>query len=82
LAKDSDKEKADAAARRALQQKRAADADRAAEAERSRRAVAQAEEDKARLRQQLREQLNAVLETRETARGHELWFEITSNPGA
>ncbi|MGC1904432.1 MAG: OmpA family protein, partial [Candidatus Acidiferrum sp.] len=40
-----------------------------AESERARMAVAQAEADKAHLREQLREQLNAVLETRETARG-------------
>jgi outer membrane protein OmpA-like peptidoglycan-associated protein len=63
------KEEADATAQRALEAKRAADEQRAAEAERARQAVTQAEQDKARLREQLREQLNAVLETRETARG-------------
>jgi outer membrane protein OmpA-like peptidoglycan-associated protein len=63
------KEEADATAQRTLEAKRAADEQRAAEAERARQAVTQAEQDKARLREQLREQLNAVLETRETARG-------------
>jgi outer membrane protein OmpA-like peptidoglycan-associated protein len=63
------KEEADARAQRALEAKRVADEQRAAEAERAQQAVTQAEQDKARLREQLREQLNAVLETRETARG-------------
>ena len=60
----------------ALQQARAeADAARAAaEAERqraedARAAAAQSEQEKDRIRQQLREQLNVILETRETARG-------------
>jgi outer membrane protein OmpA-like peptidoglycan-associated protein len=60
---------ADAATQQALQQKAAADAARAAQAEQSRLAVAQAEQEKAQLREQLRQQLNAILETRETARG-------------
>jgi outer membrane protein OmpA-like peptidoglycan-associated protein len=63
------KEESDAAAQRALQDRQAAVAASAAESERARMAVAQAEADKAHLREQLREQLNAVLETRETARG-------------
>jgi outer membrane protein OmpA-like peptidoglycan-associated protein len=46
-----------------------AEAASAAEAERARQAVAQAEREKAELREQLRAQLNAILETRETARG-------------
>jgi outer membrane protein OmpA-like peptidoglycan-associated protein len=63
------KAEADAAAQRALQEKTEADAARVAEAERSRQVVAQAEQEKAELREQLRQQLNAILETRETARG-------------
>ena len=39
------------------------------QAEEARRAVEASEQEKARLREQLREQLNSVLETRETARG-------------
>jgi outer membrane protein OmpA-like peptidoglycan-associated protein len=70
----ADKARADAeAARQAAlleQQKAQAEADRArqqaADADRLRQ---QAEADRDNLRQQLREQLNAVLETRETARG-------------
>ncbi len=60
---------ADTATQQALQEKAAADAARAAQAEQSRLAVAQAEQEKAQLREQLRQQLNAILETRETARG-------------
>jgi outer membrane protein OmpA-like peptidoglycan-associated protein len=63
------KEEADATAQQALQAKRAAEKQRAEEVERARLAVAEAEQDKARLREQLREQLNAGLETRESARG-------------
>jgi outer membrane protein OmpA-like peptidoglycan-associated protein len=60
---------ADAATEQAMQEKAAADADRAAQAEQSRLAVAQAEQEKTQLREQLRQQLNAILATRETARG-------------
>jgi outer membrane protein OmpA-like peptidoglycan-associated protein len=63
------KREADEAAQRALKEKSDAEAASAAEAERSRQAVAQAEQEKAQLREQLRQQLNAILETRETARG-------------
>jgi outer membrane protein OmpA-like peptidoglycan-associated protein len=63
------KAEADAATQQALQEKANADAARAAQAEQARLAVAQAEQEKAQLREQLRQQLNAVLETRETARG-------------
>jgi outer membrane protein OmpA-like peptidoglycan-associated protein len=68
---DAERAKADsdAAADRAMRDKAAAEAAQAAEAERSRQAVAQAEREKAELREQLRAQLNAILETRETARG-------------
>ena len=52
-----------------MQERTEAEAARAGEAERSRQAVAQAEQEKAELREQLRQQLNAILETRETARG-------------
>jgi len=60
---------ADAATQQALQEKADADAARAAQAERSRLAVTQAEQEKAQLREELRQQLNSVLATRETARG-------------
>jgi outer membrane protein OmpA-like peptidoglycan-associated protein len=63
------KAEADAATQQALQDKAAADAARAAQAEQSRLAVAQVEQEKAQLREQLRQQLNDILETRETARG-------------
>jgi outer membrane protein OmpA-like peptidoglycan-associated protein len=59
----------DAAAQSALAAKQAAEAQSAADAERARAQVAQAEEEKTRLREQLREQFNAVLDTKETARG-------------
>jgi outer membrane protein OmpA-like peptidoglycan-associated protein len=59
----------DVAAERAMRQRAEAEAASAAEVERSRVAVAQAEREKAELREQLRNQLNAILETRETARG-------------
>jgi outer membrane protein OmpA-like peptidoglycan-associated protein len=73
------KRQADMAAAQASQQKAEADAARAAalaqqqaaqaEAERAKQAVQQAEGEKTQLRERLREQLNTILETRETARG-------------
>ena len=63
------KAEADAATQQALQEKATADASRAAQAEQSRLAVAQLEQEKAQLREQLRQQLNDILDTRETARG-------------
>lgn len=63
------KSEANAAAARALKEKSDAEAASAAEVERARAAAAQAEQEKAQLREQLRGQLNAILETRETARG-------------
>jgi outer membrane protein OmpA-like peptidoglycan-associated protein len=70
---------AQAAAAQAAQDKAAADAARAAalqqqqqaqgEADRARQEAAQAESEKTQLRERLMQQLNAVLETRETARG-------------
>jgi outer membrane protein OmpA-like peptidoglycan-associated protein len=66
--------RADADAARAAadaERQRAEDARRLAEqqAQQAQAAAAQSEQDKDRLRQQLREQLNVILETRETARG-------------
>jgi outer membrane protein OmpA-like peptidoglycan-associated protein len=73
LAADRDKMNADNAARLAADRdKAAADAARLAadtQAQQARTAAAQSEQEKAALRQQLRDQLNAILETRETARG-------------
>ncbi len=63
---------AEAAARRLAEERAAADAARAAleaEAERARQAVASAEQEKAELRARLQQQLNLILETRDTARG-------------
>lgn len=63
---------AELAAQRLAQEKAAAEAARAAsaaEAERARRAVEEAEQEKAALRARLQQQLNLVLETRESARG-------------
>ena len=71
--------KADEAAARAAQERAAADAARAsaieqqkalqAQAERAEQAHQQAEAEKTQLRERLRQQLNAILETQETARG-------------
>jgi outer membrane protein OmpA-like peptidoglycan-associated protein len=69
LAAEQAKADADAAAQRALDQKAAAEAASAAAAQQAQAQVAQAEAEKARLREQLREQLNQVLETKESARG-------------
>jgi outer membrane protein OmpA-like peptidoglycan-associated protein len=70
---------ADAAAARLAQERQAAEADRLAaeqaraaaeaQAQQARAAAEQAEREKAEAREQLRQQLNQVLETRETARG-------------
>jgi outer membrane protein OmpA-like peptidoglycan-associated protein len=70
---------ADSAAQQANQERAQAEAARAAalaqqqaaesEAEKARQATAQAEQEKTQLREQLRQQLNTILETRETARG-------------
>jgi outer membrane protein OmpA-like peptidoglycan-associated protein len=61
------KAQADADAQRALEQQQAAEAASAAAAQQAQAQVAQAEAEKTRLREQLREQLNQVLETRESA---------------
>ena len=61
------KAQADADAQRALEQQRAAEAASAAAAQQAQAQVAAAEAEKARLREQLRAQLNQVLETRESA---------------
>ena len=61
------KAQADADAQRALADKQAADAAAAAAAQQAQSQVAAAEAEKARLREQLRAQLNQVLETREEA---------------
>ena len=61
------KAQADADAQRALEQKQAADAAAAAAAAQAQQQVAAAEAEKARLREELRAQLNQVLETRESA---------------
>jgi outer membrane protein OmpA-like peptidoglycan-associated protein len=63
------KAQADSDAQRALEQQRAAEAASAAAAQQAQQQVAAAEAEKARLREQLREQLNQVLETKESARG-------------
>ena len=73
------KAEADAAAARLAQERQAAEAARLAaeqaraaaqaEAQQARAAAEQAEREKADLRERLRQQLNTVLETRETARG-------------
>jgi outer membrane protein OmpA-like peptidoglycan-associated protein len=70
---------ADTAAERANQEKTQAEEAKVAaqvqqqtaesEAEKARHAAAQAEQEKTQLREQLRQQLNTILETRETARG-------------
>jgi outer membrane protein OmpA-like peptidoglycan-associated protein len=70
---------AETAAERANQEKTQAEEARVAaqvqqqtaesEAEKARHAAAQAEQEKTQLREQLRQQLNTILETRETARG-------------
>jgi outer membrane protein OmpA-like peptidoglycan-associated protein len=59
------KRAAEAAQQAALQQKQAAEA----EAEKARQAAAQAEAEKAQLRSQLLNQLNSILQTRDSARG-------------
>jgi outer membrane protein OmpA-like peptidoglycan-associated protein len=64
-AADAARAAADAARAAALQQQQAAEA----EAERARLAAQSAETEKGQLREKLREQLNSILETRETARG-------------
>jgi outer membrane protein OmpA-like peptidoglycan-associated protein len=61
------KAQSDADAQRALEQKQAADAAAAAAAQQAQQQVAAAEAEKARLREQLRAQLNQVLETKEEA---------------
>ena len=73
------KQQADQAAQQAAQQQQQAEAARAAalaqqqaaeaETEKARQAAAQAEQDKAAMRAQLLAQLNAVLQTQDTARG-------------
>jgi outer membrane protein OmpA-like peptidoglycan-associated protein len=67
LAAEQAKAQADADAQRALEQQRAAEAASAAAAQQAQAQVAAAEAEKARLREQLREQLSQVLETRESA---------------
>lgn len=74
-----EKQEAEAARAAAVAQQQSAEAARAAavaqqqsaeaEAEKARLATTQAEQEKAQLREQLRQQLNLILETRETARG-------------
>lgn len=59
------KEEAEKAQQAALEQKRLAEA----ETEKARQAAAKAESEKAQLRAQLLEQLNSILQTRDTARG-------------
>ena len=71
---DLERARAEADAARAAAQAQADEARRlaeqnAAEAARARAAAEQAEKERAEAREQLRQQLNAVLETRETARG-------------
>jgi outer membrane protein OmpA-like peptidoglycan-associated protein len=61
------KAQSDADAQRALEQKQSADAAAAAAAQQAQQQVAAAEAEKARLREQLRAQLNQVLETKEEA---------------
>jgi outer membrane protein OmpA-like peptidoglycan-associated protein len=67
LAAEQAKAQSDADAQRALEQQRAAEAASVAAAQQAQAQAAQAEAEKARLREQLREQLNQVLETRESA---------------
>ncbi len=62
---NQEKSEAEAARAAALAQQEAAQA----EADKARQASAQAEQEKTQLREQLRQQLNVILETRETARG-------------
>ncbi len=64
-AADTARAQAEAAQQAALAQQRAAQA----EADRAKAAAAQAENEKTQLRERLRQQLNMILETRETARG-------------
>jgi outer membrane protein OmpA-like peptidoglycan-associated protein len=66
------KQEAEAARQAALAQEQAAESQKAAaeaEAEKARQAAAKAEAEKAQLRAQLLQQLNAVLQTRDSARG-------------
>ena len=67
LAAEQAKAQADADAQRALEQQRAAEAASAAAAQQAQAQVAAAEAEKARLREELRAQLNQVLETKEEA---------------
>jgi outer membrane protein OmpA-like peptidoglycan-associated protein len=69
LAAEQAKAQADADAQRALEQQRAAEAASAAAAQQAQSQVAAAEAEKARLREELRQQLNQVLETKNSARG-------------
>ena len=72
LAADRAKAEADRARLDAERERQAAEAARAAaesQAQAARDAALAAEQEKAQLREQLREQLNVILETRETARG-------------
>jgi outer membrane protein OmpA-like peptidoglycan-associated protein len=69
LAAERDKSNADAARLAAETAQRQAEAARLASETQARNAAAQSERDKAALREQLRTQLNLILETRETARG-------------
>jgi outer membrane protein OmpA-like peptidoglycan-associated protein len=62
---EADRQQAEAARAAALAQQQTAEA----EAEKARQATAQAEQDKAAMRAQLLAQLNAVLQTQDTARG-------------
>jgi outer membrane protein OmpA-like peptidoglycan-associated protein len=65
----ADADRARAEAENARAQAEAARLDAEAQAGRARQLVAQSEQEKVRLREQLRQQLNVILETRETARG-------------
>jgi outer membrane protein OmpA-like peptidoglycan-associated protein len=79
MAAERARAEADAAAQRAAQERAAADAARAqadaaraaaeAQAQAAQAAAAAADRERAELRERLRQQLNSVLETRETARG-------------
>ena len=79
IAAEQARQQAEQAAALAAQQKAAADAARqdamaqqqvaVGEADRLRRQAQQSEEEKAQLRERLKQQFNAILETRETARG-------------
>jgi outer membrane protein OmpA-like peptidoglycan-associated protein len=64
-AAEADRQNADAARRAAEEQAQQAQA----QAQQAQAAVAQSQQERDRLREQLREQLNVILETRETARG-------------